>query len=635
MFAIPPPPRYPTNSSLIAATLETSNTLTVREGPEYTFQAGEGIYRLRDDLQLATPPPHPSEAPIVNPNPLATTASPPTAGVKLSLVSLNPKQINPDLYKTPTATSSLLRWKTLGLSNTKESKEAKEARELKEARERELEKESRLSIETSSDSSNPTASANGSNRSNTVKAFGEGNAALSPVMSRDVLKRRKPKNNIIKSNSSFVSRVIPHEGLAKKLAERDQGGLFAFVNINRAFQWLDLSSATKADPMTKILFTKAHMICHDVNPMSKHSTHIDVVMGSSASDIIWYEPMSQKYARINKNGAINSSAVAKVKWIPGSENHFLAAHMDGTLVVYDKEKEDAPFVSEELVDEAISIEDEDHWTLVITKSVNSANQKANPVACWKISNQSITDFAFSPDSKHLAVVGDDGYLRVIDYLQERLTDMYPSYYGGFTCVCWSPDGKYILTGGQDDLVTIWSLAERRIIARCHGHDSWVTAVAFDPWRCDETTYRFGSVGNDCKLSLWDFSVGMLHRPKAAATRTRGSISAQSVSLQRQRTESTSVVNRIRSDSNRTGVQSIQAEIIDESEFINHPVESRARTAQLPPVMSKKIDDHPLSGLAFEQDCIITTCAEGHMRTWDRPRENVNSSQVNLSESSKS
>lgn len=396
------------------------NSLSLILHPSLNFVSG--IYKLRDDLQLATPPPHPSEAPIVNPNPLATTASPPTAGVKLSLVSLNPKQINPDLYKAPTATSSLLRWKTLGLTNTKESKEAKEAREAreaKEAREKELEKESRLSIETSSDSSNPAASANGSNRSNIVKAFGEGNAALSPVMSRDVLKRRKPKNNIIKSNSSFVSRVIPHEGLAKKLAERDQGGLFAFVNINRAFQWLDLSSATKSDPMTKILFTKAHMICHDVNPISKHSTHIDVVMGSSASDLIWYEPMSQKYARINKNGAINSSAVAKVKWIPGSENHFLAAHMDGTLVVYDKEKEDAPFVSEELVDEAISIEDDDHWTLVITKSVNSANQKANPVACWKISNQSIPDFAFSPNSKHLAVVGDDGYLRVIDYLQEK------------------------------------------------------------------------------------------------------------------------------------------------------------------------------------------------------------------------
>jgi WD40 repeat protein len=98
----------------------------------------------------------------------------------------------------------------------------------------------------------------------------------------------------------------------------------------------------------------------------------------------------------------------------------------------------------------------------------------------------------------------------------RLIDIYSSYYGGFICVCWSPDGKYILSGGQDDLVSIWSLAERQIVARCHGHDSWVTAVAFDPWRCDERNYRFGSVGDDCKLLLWDFSVGMLHRPKGVS-----------------------------------------------------------------------------------------------------------------------
>lgn len=102
----------------------------------------------------------------------------------------------------------------------------------------------------------------------------------------------------------------------------------------------------------------------------------------------------------------------------------------------------------------------------------------------------------------------------------RLTDIYPSYYGGFICVCWSPDGKYILTGGQDDLVSIWSLDERQIVARCQGHHSWVTAVAFDRWRCDERNYRFGSVGEDCKLLLWDFSVGMLHRPKAVSSLLR-------------------------------------------------------------------------------------------------------------------
>lgn len=83
-------------------------------------------------------------------------------------------------------------------------------------------------------------------------------------------------------------------------------------------------------------------------------------------------------------------------------------------------------------------------------------------------------------------------------------------------MCWSPDGKYVLTGGQDDLISIWSVTEQAIVARCQGHQSWVSAVAFDPWRCDDRNYRFGSVGEDCRLCLWDFNVGMLHRPKAVS-----------------------------------------------------------------------------------------------------------------------
>ncbi|RMD41230.1 hypothetical protein DV735_g3892, partial [Chaetothyriales sp. CBS 134920] len=592
--AIPPPPRYPSQNGMISVTLETANVLHHHEGPEWTFQVGEGTYVLRDDLQLPPPPPHPSESPASNTNPLATSTAPPTAGVKISVVSLQPKRIRPELDKTHTTTSSLLRWKSLGLNNSKETKEPD--RDDGAAADSRSEGSQLGSVEGSKNGSAP--------------AFGEGNAALAPAAGRDMLKRRKPKNNIIKSNSSFVSRVIPHEALAKKLAERDEGGAFAFVNINRAFQWLDLSSPAKAEPMTKILFTRAHMICHDVNAFTRHATHMDVIMGSSASDIIWYEPISQKYARINKNGAINPTAVTKIRWIPGSETHFLASHMDGSLVVYDKEKEDAPFVSEESMDEGVGVDEADFSTLKVSKSVNSANQKTNPVAFWKVSHQAINDFAFSPDSRHLAVVGEDGYLRIIDYLREKLTDVYCSYYGGFTCVTFSPDGKYVLTGGQDDLISIWSMAERQIIARCPGHASWVSAVAFDPWRCDDSTYRFGSVGEDCKLLLWDFSVSMLNRPKGARSRTQGSVSAQSMSLMRHRTESASMINRLRSDSNRSQSIVNPAEPDEEAEFINHEVEPQSRTAQLPPIMVKTIDEHPLCGIVFQEDCIITSCLEG-------------------------
>lgn len=179
--------------------------------------------------------------------------------------------------------------------------------------------------------------------------------------------------------------------------------------------------------MAKILFTKAHMLCHDINKYTVNTSHVDLILGSSAGDIIWYEPMSQKYARLNKNGAVNSTAVTEIKWIPGSENLFLASHMDGTLVVYDKEKEDAPFLAEEAMSnghhDKSSGSATDVTLLNVTKSVNSKNQKANPVACWKICNQPINQFAFSPDSRHLAVVSEDGCLRIVDYLKEK--SVYP------------------------------------------------------------------------------------------------------------------------------------------------------------------------------------------------------------------
>ncbi|OCK84654.1 catabolite repression protein creC [Lepidopterella palustris CBS 459.81] len=598
MFVLPPPPRYPAGAYGSAQgggpLIETNNILTHPSGPEHQLVVGEGTYKLRDDLHLATPPPHPSEAPVHNPNPLATTISPPTVGTKLSLVVLAPRQ------------SSYLRLYRIETTDSTRSQVPLSIRESP------YEGQSQASDAGSHGNTNGVAPIEDMR----TPAFGEGNPILSLPNSKapkDPLKQRKPKSNIIKSNSSFVSRVIPHENLSRRLQEHNPNGVYAFANINRALQWLDLSSPIKEEHMTKILFTKAHCLCHDINPITKSPNHIDFVMGFSTSDVIWYEPMSQKYVRINKNGVINPSPIAHIQWLPNNENLFLAAHMDGTLIVYDKEKEDAAFVAE---DQSVSTEKPPSDTgrnvsLQIKKSVQSKNQKTNPVAVWKVSNSRINAFSFSPDSRHLAVVTEDGSLRVIDYLKEQLLDLYTSYYGGIICVCWSPDGRYIVTGGQDDLVSIWSLEDSMLVARCQGHNSWVTAVAFDPWRCDERNYRIGSVGEDCRLLLWDFSVGMLHRPRAASVRQRGSVTSATLKAQRSRTDGST--SRLRSNSNLTSASL-------DGEDVIHPVEPRARTAMLPPVMAKSVDEHPLCWLGFEESCIITSCKNGHLRTWDRPQE---------------
>lgn len=105
--------------------------------------------------------------------------------------------------------------------------------------------------------------------------------------------------------------------------------------------------------------------------------------------------------------------------------------MDGSLVVYDKEKEDAAFLPEEHNTNTNGSSDtsndgsEPHIVLHVDKSVHSKNQKFNPVSFWKLSNQRINAFAFSPDNRHIAVVSEDGTLRIIDYLKEQCVTSNP------------------------------------------------------------------------------------------------------------------------------------------------------------------------------------------------------------------
>jgi WD40 repeat protein len=112
----------------------------------------------------------------------------------------------------------------------------------------------------------------------------------------------------------------------------------------------------------------------------------------------------------------------------------------------------------------------------------------------------------------------------------RLTDTFAGYFGALNCVAWSPDSRFVAVGGQDDLITIFSARESRVVARCQGHSAFVLAITFDYTRGGG--YRFGSVGEDGKLVLvsslrltvspnlchlanwqWDFTAAQLHRPR--------------------------------------------------------------------------------------------------------------------------
>lgn len=153
---------------------------------------------------------------------------------------------------------------------------------------------------------------------------------------------------------------------------------------------------------------------------------------------------------------------------------FLASHSSGHLYLYNEELPCTPTAPSYQ-----HFKMGDGFTILTCKSKSTRN----PLYKWTFGSEncSINEFCFSPCGSMLAIVSQDGFLRVFHYDTMELLGIARSYFGGFLCVCWSPDGKYIVVGGEDDLVTVWSLHERRVVARGQGHRSWVSVVAFDPY----------------------------------------------------------------------------------------------------------------------------------------------------------
>lgn len=168
--------------------------------------------------------------------------------------------------------------------------------------------------------------------------------------------------------------------------------------------------------------------------------------------------------------------------------------------------------------------------------LSSKGSSSNAVTTIHVPCGGINDAAFSPDGRKLAVASRDGSVRLLDWASGTCIGGYRSYYGAALCVSWSPDAAFVASGGEDDLVAAYSLADRQVVAFGEGHSSWVTRVQFDPWACGEATpssapmlpgpaqqaqqqpqqqlqeqpqeqfYRLGSVGQDTTLCLWDLMV---------------------------------------------------------------------------------------------------------------------------------
>ncbi|XP_006594142.1 probable catabolite repression protein creC isoform X3 [Glycine max] len=374
----------------------------------------------------------------------------------------------------------------------------------------------------------------------------------------------------------------------------DGKGTYLIFNVGDAIFISDLNSQDK-DPVKSIHFSNSNPMCHAFDQDSKDGH--DLIIGLNTGDVYsvslrqQLQDVGKKLVgaqHYNKDGSVNNSHCTCIAWVPGGDGAFVVGHADGNLYVYEKNRDGAGDSSFTVVKDQTQF------------SVSHARySKSNPIARWHICQGSIDSISFSTDGTYIATVGRDGYLRVFDYLKEQLICGGKSYYGALLCCAWSMDGKYILTGGEDDLVQVWSMEDRKVVAWGEGHNSWVSGVAFDSyWSSpnsndnEETVrYRFGSVGQDTQLLLWDLEmdeiVVPLRRPSGGSpTYSAGSQSSQWDSV--------------------VPLGTLQ------------PAPSMLDVLKISPLVTHRVHTEPLSGLIFTQESVLTACREGHIKIWIRP-----------------
>eukprot|EP00242_Pyramimonas_sp_CCMP2087_P006387 CAMPEP_0198206264 /NCGR_PEP_ID=MMETSP1445-20131203/9795_1 /TAXON_ID=36898 /ORGANISM="Pyramimonas sp., Strain CCMP2087" /LENGTH=376 /DNA_ID=CAMNT_0043878887 /DNA_START=253 /DNA_END=1379 /DNA_ORIENTATION=- len=314
----------------------------------------------------------------------------------------------------------------------------------------------------------------------------------------------------------------------------DIDGPYLIYNVNDTLYISDANCIDK-EPYKSITFPGLLPICHAYQQAADGN---DLLIGFFSGEVAvvslrqqLLEPSRKLIASATHNagGCFNASRCTNVLWYPKEDGIFVSTHADGSMYVFDKNKEPSSDPS------FPTPKDPSAFSISYPKS-----SKSNPLARWTVCSSAINAAAFSPDGVMLALGGRDGIVRVFNPSLGQLVMGARSYYGAVLSVGWSKDAKFIVMGGEDDLVTVFSLSERQIVAWGEGHCSWVSSVAFDPhWtrpppsdpedvadEYEDPGYRIVSVSQDSQLAFWEFTTDGVATPSNRIVMPVGSTAAE-------------------------------------------------------------------------------------------------------------
>ncbi len=114
----------------------------------------------------------------------------------------------------------------------------------------------------------------------------------------------------------------------------------------------------------------------------------------------------------------------------------------------------------------------------------------------------VESVAFSPDGKYIISGSQDNTIRLWDVLTGKEIRVFKGHYDDVTSVAFSPDRKFVLSGSQDNTIRLWDVLTGKKIRFFKGHYDDVTCVTFSP---DGKYVMSGSDDNTARI--WDVQTG--------------------------------------------------------------------------------------------------------------------------------
>ncbi|TRT94600.1 MAG: protein kinase [Microcystis sp. M_OC_Ca_00000000_C217Col] len=132
----------------------------------------------------------------------------------------------------------------------------------------------------------------------------------------------------------------------------------------------------------------------------------------------------------------------------------------------------------------------------INSSVSPLDKTLTGHSCW------VQSVVYSPDGRYLASGGGDNTIKIWEIATGRELCTFAGHSDWVRSVVYSPDGRYLASASSDKTIKIWQVATGKQLRTLTGHSRGVRSVVYSP---DGRYLASGSVDNTIKI--WQVATG--------------------------------------------------------------------------------------------------------------------------------